>query len=732
MATNLHWAEPEILVTQYTLTTRDSARYPMCDIMCKDNVTTRIRGRCIVIALILIMLLGCSSEDSSISVMKTPFIEAGDLAEIEQSGILRILFPRRTSSSLPRQGYSLDYEIELAEKFAIGHDLKPIRVFVESREDLLPALLDGKGDLIAANLTVTESRSEHVNFTVPVAIVREIIVTRVADPEILTSADLVGRRVAVRRSSSFMETITALQQHYPGIEIEDVPETIDTEEIIEHVAKGRYDLTISDSNLLATTLAYRDDVRPALELSGDRAIAWAVRPDSHELLASLNRYLTKAKLLQPGALTHTDDMTDIAERRVLRVLTRNSASTYFLWKGQLQGFEYDLAHAFAEREGLRLEVIVPPDGEDLLSWLVEGKGDLIAAAITPTEERRKQDVLFSRPYNYVSQVVVTRALDTELDSIEDLHGRRFHVRRSSSYWETLKTLQASGVHFDLVAVPEDIETEEILARVATHEYDLTLADSHIVGIEMTWREDLRNAFPIGATVPHAWAVRSTNPQLLDAINQFINLEYKGLFYNVKHTQYFKNEARIRAVGRYAGSATLFSPYDTIVKKYAEQYDFDWRLIVSQMYQESKFDPTARSRAGAAGLMQILPRTAEELGFTDLHDPEVGIQAGLMYMDWLRDRFDPQLAVTDRMWFILASYNAGPGHVRDARRLATRQGLDPNRWFGNVEQAMLLLSRRQYAQEALHGYCRGSEPVNYVSEIRQRYRAYADTSGNLSR
>jgi len=700
--------------------------------MDKGNITNRIRCRCIVTVLMLVMLLACSSEDPSISVVETPFIEAGDLAEIEQRGVLRILFPRRTSSRLPRQGYSLDYEIELAEKFAIGHGLKPIRVFVESREDLLPALLEGKGDLIAANLTVTDSRAEHVNFTVPVAIVREKIVTRTDDDTLQTKADLVGRRIAVRRSSSFMETLTELKQQYPDIQIQAVPETTDTEEIIDQVAKGRYDLTIADSNLITTTLAYRDDIRPVLELSGDRAIAWAVRPGSPELLASLNRYLTKAKLLQPRALMHTDDLPEIAERRVLRVLTRNSASTYFLWKGQLQGFEYDLAHAFAEREGLRLEMIVPPDGEDLISWLIEGKGDVIAAALTPTEERRKRDVTFSRPYNFVSQVVVTRSLDTELDSLDDLHGRRFHVRRSSSYWEALQALRDTGVHFEIAEVPEDVETEEILSRVATHEYDLTLADSHIVEIEMTWRDDLRSALPIGLPVPHAWAVRSTNPQLLEAVNKFINLEYKGLFYNVKYAQYFKNEARIRAlVGRYDGTSTLFSPYDTFVKKYAEQYNFDWRLIVSQMYQESKFDPSARSRAGAEGLMQILPRTAEELGFTDLHDPETGIKVGLMYMDWLRDRFDPQLAVTDRMWFILAAYNAGPGHVRDARRLARRQGLDPNRWFGNVEKAMLLLSRRQYAQEALHGYCRGSEPVNYVSDIRQRYRAYADTSVSLS-
>ena len=125
-------------------------------------------------------------------------------------------------------------------------------------------------------------------------------------------------------------------------------------------------------------------------------------------------------------------------------------------------------------------------------------------------------------------------------------------------------------------------------------------------------------------------------------------------------------------------------------------------------------------------MQILPETGRELGFEDLQDPEVAIHAGIKYLAWARDRFEPELDVRDRMWFTLAAYNAGAGHVRDARRLAASLGLSPDKWFGHVESAMLLLSRRQYAQAAQHGYCRCREPVNYVREIRERYNAYLET------
>jgi membrane-bound lytic murein transglycosylase F len=148
-----------------------------------------------------------------------------------------------------------------------------------------------------------------------------------------------------------------------------------------------------------------------------------------------------------------------------------------------------------------------------------------------------------------------------------------------------------------------------------------------------------------------------------------------------------------------------------------------------MYQESRFNPSAKSWAGARGLMQVMPRTAKELGIENLKDPEQGIIAGVRYMAWLRERFEPELSVRDRMWFALAAYNAGAGHVRDARRLARRQGLEPNRWFDNVEKAMLLLSKNKYAKHAAHGYVRGSEPVNYVRQIRDRYQAYLKLTDN---
>ena len=166
-----------------------------------------------------------------------------------------------------------------------------------------------------------------------------------------------------------------------------------------------------------------------------------------------------------------------------------------------------------------------------------------------------------------------------------------------------------------------------------------------------------------------------------------------------------------------------------MRKYADKYGFDWRLIAAQMYQESRFDPKAKSFAGAQGLLQVMPRTARFMGFKEIKKPEDGIHAGVKYLDWVRNRFEPTLPFDERMWFTLAAYNAGHGHVEDARRLARQKGWDGDRWFDNAEKAMLLLSKEKYAAKARYGYVRGIEPVSYVRNIRQRYRAYVEIAGD---
>jgi membrane-bound lytic murein transglycosylase F len=650
-----------------------------------------------------------------------------DLKQIRWRRKLRVLLPsKRTALSYPPDVASAhEYEINLVKRFAEKHYLELDWVHVERWDDLVPNLLAGKGDLIAANITITESRKDKVSFTVPIDTVREKLVVRIGD-DIKSPEDLIGREVAVRERSAFWDLLKEFREQHAGIEVRLLPEHVPAYAVLSGVSTGEYDIAAVDISQLEAQSNQWPDLKIVDGLTRDSIIAWGVNPESVNLLEALNTFLGREQLKKQSQLVYKDDLPGIKNRQILRVLTRNNAATYFVWRGQFLGFEYDLMKRFADTHGLHLEMIVPNRWGDLIPTLKAGGGDLIAASMTVNDARRKQGVEFTSPYNLVTEELVGRADEPNLEDAKDLAGRTVVIRKSSSYWSTMQRLIDDGIDFRLEAAPDNMETEEIISRVASGEYDLTVSDSHILSVELIWRSDIKPVLTLNGPVAHGWAVRKENTKLLAALNEFLEKEYKGRFYNYVYDKYFQNSHRIldhvASHQEHAAKGNI-SPYDAQVQKYAEEYGFDWALIVAQMYQESRFDPQAESWAGALGLMQILPTTGELFGAQDLHAVDTSIQTGVRYLAWLQERFEPDLTVQDRMWFTLAAYNAGLGHVRDARILARKMGWNPDRWFNNVDRAMLLLSRRSFYQLATHGYARGQETVDYVRQIRDRYNAY---------
>jgi len=652
---------------------------------------------------------------------------AADFDTIRWRRELRVLVPGADSGQARSQlvGTSHDYEIALIERFAEQHYLEIDWVEAKRSEDMVPTLLSGKADIVAASMTVTASRKDKVAFTVPVDTVREKLVVRSGDiingPE-----DLVGREVAVRERSAFWSLLKEIRNQHPGIELHLIPEDISASTILSRVSSMEYDIAAVDASRLEAAPERWPGLKVVGGLTRDSIIAWGVNPNARELLAALNSFLGREQLKRQSHLVYKDDLPGIKNRQVLRVLTRNNASTYFVWRGQFLGFEYELMKRFADSQGLRLEMVVPSSWSKLIPTLTAGGGDLIAASMTINEDDAQQGVAFTRPYNTVTQELVARADEPDFAAPEDLTGRTVVVRRSSAHWQTMQSLRDKGIEFELVAAPDSMETEEIISRVASGEFDLTVSDSHVLSVELGWRSDIKPVLTLKEPVEHGWVVRAENEKLLDALNAFLEKTYKRRFYNVVYSKYFENSHQILdhvAAHQEHSEKGNISPYDAQVQKYAEAYGFDWALIVAQMYQESRFDPKAESWAGARGLMQILPTTGQLFGVEDLHAVDTSIETGVRYLAWLHERIEPELTVQDRMWFTLAAYNAGLGHVRDARHLARKMGWNPDRWFGNVERAMLLLSRRSFYQLATHGYARGSETVDYVRKIRDRYNAY---------
>jgi len=687
----------------------------------------------LLIAMILTLtwLLGCSPEPETPSQQATvkqdsPPITQFELGKKDTLRVLAMAHPEGPDS-LPRSGENAQTELQLAARFAQQHGLKFEIIPVARRSELIPSLLNDQGDLIADNLTITEERKSQLQFTLPLVYVKEQLVSR-KDEQIATRADLKGRRIAVHQSASHYQTLQHLAERVE-IEIEAVAEEIHSASIISGVGDGRYDLAIADSHLIQSTMAYEENIKVAIGLGSIRSIAWATQPSAHKLHNALNEFLSQQQLRAEQQL-HTDDLAAIKQRGVLRVISRNNAATYYLWQGELLGFEYELIKQFAKQHDLRIEVVIPPDREQLMDWLRQGKGDIIAASLSVTEQRRQErGISFTRHYNKVSEVLVGQKNEAPITDLQQLAGRSIAVRKSSAYWQTLQPLLETVPGLKIITVDEELETEQIIAKVADGEYDLTVADEHLLAIELTWRDDLQALYTLTQQQPHGWAIRSNNPELLNSLNTYLKKEYRGLNFNVTYNKYFKNNKRIRQhATQRSDQQSGLSPYDALAQQYAIQYGFDWRLIISQMYQESQFDPMAKSWVGALGLMQVMPRTGKELELTNLTDPEEGIHAGTKYLAWLMQRFEPELDVAERTWFALAAYNAGIGHVRDARTLARRKGWNPNEWFGNVEKAMLLLANKQYYKKARHGYVRGQEPVHYVQKIRERYLAYHDLSG----
>ncbi len=515
---------------------------------------------------------------------------------------------------------------------------------------------------------------------------------------------------------------------------------VSPDHLVDELLAGRGDVAIgcqlktiaAEAPLLFTRMVF-NPLKPDAAATGVIAedaprIVWAVSSTSDKLLSKLNTFLVKE---HPGVvpMPRTGDLAKMKERGYIRVLTRNNPACYFIHRGVLMGFEYELIKQYADRQGLDVVMVVPPRWADLKQWMVEGHGDVVAACITISSAREKsKDLEFCHPYGNFHEIVVTRKSDDRLKSIADLAGRTVHVRKLSNYWATMEKLQKeSGIDFALKAVPGTMETREILHRVESGEFDLTVADTGFLDIEINSGRKLRSALMFRAPHQYGWVVRKGNPELKASMDQFLEKKAGTSSFSYLYGKYFnqgispkKFEDEVLSL-----EEAVISPYDDLIRVSAKKYNFHWCLIASQMYQESSFNPTAESWAGARGLMQLMPATARELGLDErtVLDPAKNIDAGVEYLGKQRKRIPAEVDAFNRLCFGLAAYNGGYGHLIDARALAKKLGRNPNLWVENVDHAYTLLSTPEYADKARYGHCRSDEITGYVRKIIARYVEY---------
>ncbi|TAL62212.1 MAG: transporter substrate-binding domain-containing protein [Bacteroidetes bacterium] len=439
------------------------------------------------------------------------------------------------------------------------------------------------------------------------------------------------------------------------------------------------------------------------------------------------------------------DIPHILARKKIVALTDNSSTSYFIYKGEPMGYEYEMLRSFAKHLKVDLQIIVAKDMNEIFDLLQKGEVDIVCANLTVTEERMKK-VNFTEPLIYTRQVLVQpkpkgwQNMNAEKQSeylvrtTIDMSEKNIYVRKGSSFYSRLVNLQDEiASKINIIEVPGEVTTEGLIAMVANGKIPFTISDENVAMVNQTYYPALDIKTAISFPQKIAWAVNKRSPLLLAELNSWIIHKKNTTEYAALYNKYFKNpkgagqrnESEFSSLG-----GNKISPYDDMIMAYSREIGWDWRLLASMIYQESKFDPNAQSWAGACGLMQMIPSTALQYGLDTCGGTAIeSIDAGTRHIIKL-DQYWAKVITNknERIKFVLASYNVGLGHIIDARNLSRKYGKNPDLWQGNVEKYILLKSFPKYYNDPAVrcGYCRGQEPYNYVREIISRYEHYKNT------
>ena len=447
------------------------------------------------------------------------------------------------------------------------------------------------------------------------------------------------------------------------------------------------------------------------------------------------------KRYSPGKVAKVSsiDLDTIRKRGKLIAVTDFNSIDYFIYKGEPMGFNYELLKSFSDFAGIDLEIIAENNIERAVGMVQSGEADLLAFGLTAGSPE-KEEIVLTSPVDKTRQVLVQRKplnwrklTGTSTDmmlikSQEELAQKIVYVQEKSSYSVRLAELEKEiRAKVNIVQVP--FEPEKLIKLVASGEIDYTVCDENVAIVNSTYYPDLDVSTPVSLSQDLAWGVRKENSQkLLEELNRWVSVYRNTSSYSLLHAKYFRNSRSSLIVKSdyYALNTGRVSRYDDLIREFSSNINWDWRLLASLICQESQFRPDVTSVAGAYGLMQIMPVTGRNFGIDITASPKNNIKAGILLISWLDELFesrvpDPQ----ERLFFILASYNAGPGHVLDAMRLAEKNGVDPQKWDGNVAVWLLKKSQPQYYNDSVvrNGYFKGKESVKFVGEVLDRFEHY---------
>lgn len=413
----------------------------------------------------------------------------------------------------------------------------------------------------------------------------------------------------------------------------------------------------------------------------------------------------------------------IIESGTIKLVTRNSPNTYFIEKGTPAGFEYDLAKAYADYLGVKLELVLPSSFGEIFRTMEKRDGHIAGAMLTVTDEREKK-FDFSTPYLHSTTALIYRTTQGESPPVDinDLisKNKRLVIIARSSHSELLKTLKQQ--YPELVwEETSQYSAVELLEKVHKKEIDYTITDSIAFDAQSTFFPGLNKAFDLDEQQPLAWMLKPHNDNtLLESVNRFFALESTQELIQELQQRYFQRTNNLNFYDTAAFKEDMQTRFPKIEQYFfmAEQEtDIDWHLLAAIAYQESHWNPEAVSPTGVKGIMMLTRAAAKEVGVTDRTDPMQSIIGGAHYLVSVMDKIPDRIPLPDRTWFALAAYNVGYGHLEDARVLTARAGFNPDSW-NDVKKHLPLLTQEKYFSTLRYGYARGYEPVQYVSNIRK--------------
>lgn len=425
------------------------------------------------------------------------------------------------------------------------------------------------------------------------------------------------------------------------------------------------------------------------------------------------------------------DLPQIKDSGELVVLTLYSSTTYFIYRGESMGFQYELAEQFARSLGVKLEVKIASNPQELQNMLLQGEGDLIAYNL-PVTFQGKDSLLYCGEEIVNHQVLVQRNVRKKepLTDVTQLIGKEVYVKpgRSLNRLRNLNKELGGGIIIHEVS-GDSITEEDLISQVALGKIGYTICDNEVAKLNRTYYPQLNIKLQVGMDQRSSWAVRKDQPLLAEAANQWYKDNVTSAAYKASMKRYFEQSKAQPHYYILSVKDGKISHYDDLFKKYADSIGWDWKLIASLAYKESNFDTSVVSWAGAKGLMQLMPRTARALGVPEgmEHNAKESVRAATSYLKQMERSFRSIENADERINFVLASYNAGIGHVWDAMALAEKYGYNKHQWENNVEKFILLKSNPEYHNDPVcrNGYFRGVETYNFVREIRARHRIYQE-------